>query len=202
MSDFTDNEDKILVQLVRDHELEAPQGTRIPWTSIAQKMQTNKHPEQLRLRFRCLRRRFGESAVNFPRRYFLRTEALPTKQKEVEEELCVWRQRLQDGYADIRRDQNAHDKLVLGHGHMYGELIPSRLVQIFEIFRSNCNFNSSSVFVDFGCGLGKVVFIVNKCIFLFFFLFKFIYLFRLSIWHTRAGSKKVLELKKSLSISM
>lgn len=167
MSDFTDNEDKMLVQLVRDHELEAPKGARIPWKAIAQKMQTKKSPEQLRLRVRCLKRRFGESAANFPRRYFLRNhekkpttnkKALHIKQKEVEEELCVWRQRLQDGYADIRRDQNAHDKLVLGHGHMYGELIPSRLIQIFEIFRKNCNFNSSSVFVDFGCGLGKVGF--------------------------------------------
>jgi hypothetical protein len=169
MSDFTDNEDKQLVQLVRDHELQAPKGTRIPWTAIGQKMQTKKHPEQLRLRFRCLRRRFGESAVNFPRRYFLRIQKIPI-QKEVEEDICVWRQRLQDGYADIRRDQNAYDKLVLGHGHMYGELIPSRLIQIFEIFRNDCHFNSSSVFVDFGCGLGKVAFLLNKCICIYIFL--------------------------------
>ena len=172
MSDFTDDEDKMLVQLVRDYQLEVPKGARIPWSAIAQKMQTKKHPEQLRLHFRCLKRRFGESAANFPRRYFQNnTEqkpttskiALPIKQKEVEEELCVWKQRLQDGYSDIRRDQNAHDKLVLGHGHMYGELIPSRLIQIFEIFKQKCNFNSSSVFVDFGCGLGKV------CLSIYFF---------------------------------
>jgi hypothetical protein len=45
MSDFSDNEDKMLVQLVRLHEVEAPRGARIPWTSIAKKMLSKKHPE-------------------------------------------------------------------------------------------------------------------------------------------------------------
>jgi hypothetical protein len=112
-----------------------------------------------------LKRRFGESAANFPRRYFLRrTEkkaALP-QTKNVEVELRKWRQQLQDAYASIRMDQKQNDILVLGHGHMYGELIPSRLIKIFEIFKTKCGFNSNSVFVDLGCGLGKVVYMAYK----------------------------------------
>jgi hypothetical protein len=130
-------------------------------------MQTKKHPEKLRLRFRCLQRRFGKSASKFPRRYFLRiiekkATFLQGQRVEEEEDPCVWKRRILDGYSAIQSDQNTNDKLVLGHGHMYGELIPSRLIQIFEIFKRNCSFNSNSVFVDLGCGLGKVVYMAYK----------------------------------------
>ena len=158
----------MLVQIVRDYEAVAEKQQRIPWTDIAKAMKTKKHPEQLRMRMRCLKRRFGESAANFPRRFFMKTveEKATTskraKKKNVEEELSVWRQSLQVAYAEIRRDQKENDKLVLGHAHMYGELIPSRLIKIFEIFKKNCDFNSNSVFVDFGCGLGKVVYMAYK----------------------------------------
>ena len=166
MSDFTDNEDKMLVQLVSNHECTAAKGTKISWKAIAKKMKSKKHPEQVRLRFRCLKRRFGESAAGFPRRYFLRIvvkkATLPQTKSVEEEDPCVWRQRLQDGYCAIRRDQNANDMLVLGHRHMYGELIPSCLIKIFDIFKTNCGFNSRSVFVDFGCGLGKVVYMAYR----------------------------------------
>ena len=170
MSDFTDNEDKMLVQLVREHERTTSKGTKIPWTAFSKKMKSKKRPEQLRMRIGCLKRRFGENVGNFPQWYFLqlannkstkRQKALREK-KCAEEELCVWRKRLQDAYAAIRKDQWANDILVLGHGHMYGELIPSRLIKIFEIFKRNCDFNCNSVFVDLGCGLGKVVYMAYK----------------------------------------
>jgi hypothetical protein len=45
---------------------------------------------------------------------------------------------------------------------MYGELIPSRLIKIFEIFKTKCGFNSNNVFVDLGRGLGKVVYTAYK----------------------------------------
>ena len=41
---------------------------------------------------------------------------------------------------------------------MYGELIPSCLIKIFDSFKMKCNFTSDSVFVDLGCGHGKVVY--------------------------------------------
>ena len=141
-------------------------GNENPMESNCKKMKSKKHPEQVRLRFRCLKRRFGESAAGFPRRYFLRIvvkkATLPQTKSVEEEDPCVWRQRLQDGNCAIRRDQNANDMLVLGHRHMYGELIPSCLIKIFEIFKTNCGFNSRSVFVDFGCGLGKVVYMAYR----------------------------------------
>ena len=74
----------------------------------------------------------------------------------------VWKQRLQDAYLAIRLDQKANDELVLGHRHMYGELVPSSLIRIFDCFKKKCNFNSASVFVDLGCGHGKVVYMAYK----------------------------------------
>ena len=82
--------------------------------------------------------------------------------KEKNEEFGKWKRLLQDAYAEIRADQRMYDILVLGHAHMYAELIPSRLVRMFEIFKRDCNFNSNSVFVDLGCGVGKVVYMAFK----------------------------------------
>ena len=67
MSDFSDKEDRMLVQLVYQHI-----GKRISWTNIAKKMKSKKRPEQLRLRVTCLKKRLGNGLSNFPRWYFLK----------------------------------------------------------------------------------------------------------------------------------
>ena len=71
MSNFTDNEDRVLVQLARDYEVSPTWTKRTPWKDIASKMGTAKRPEQLRLRIRCLKRRYGDTLSNFPSWYFV-----------------------------------------------------------------------------------------------------------------------------------
>jgi hypothetical protein len=63
MSDFSDREDRMLIQ----HAV-----LEISWREIATKMKTRKTPEQLRLRVACLKKRFGNVLSNFPRWYFLK----------------------------------------------------------------------------------------------------------------------------------
>jgi hypothetical protein len=75
MSDFSDKEDRILIQLTHRHDV--AKGKKIPWREIAMKMKTKKTPEQLRLRVVCLKKRFGNILANFPRWYFLK----PAKRK-------------------------------------------------------------------------------------------------------------------------
>lgn len=68
-----------------------------------------------------------------------------------------------DAYSAVRKTQKIADKLVLGHQHMYAELTQASLIQLFQILKSDCNLNSESVFVDVGCGLGKVVYLASVC---------------------------------------
>jgi hypothetical protein len=68
MSNFSDKEDRILIQLVHRHDIS--KGKRTSWINIAAKMKTKKTPQQLRLRVVCLKKRFGEIIANFPRWYF------------------------------------------------------------------------------------------------------------------------------------
>ena len=58
-------------------------------------------------------------------------------------------------YSAVRKTQKIADQLVLGHEHMYAELTQASQIQLLQIFKSDCNLNSDSVFVDLGCGLGK-----------------------------------------------
>jgi len=83
-------------------------------------------------------------------------------QTEDNNEFFIWKQGLRDAYSDIRSDQKANDELVLGHRSMYGELVPSCLIRIFDCFKRKCNLNSDSVFVDLGCGHGKVVYMAYR----------------------------------------
>jgi SAM-dependent methyltransferase len=46
---------------------------------------------------------------------------------------------------------------------MYAELSRASLIQVFEILKWNCDLSSDSVFVDLGCGLGKVVYLASLC---------------------------------------
>jgi SAM-dependent methyltransferase len=46
---------------------------------------------------------------------------------------------------------------------MYAELTQASLIQLFQILKSDCDLNSDSVFVDLGCGLGKVVYLASQC---------------------------------------
>ena len=57
MSIFSDKEDKMLIQLVQREE--ARNKSRISWIQIAEKMKSKKRPEQLRLRVKKLKQRFG-----------------------------------------------------------------------------------------------------------------------------------------------
>jgi hypothetical protein len=74
MSNFTDNEDRMLIQLV--HQQNVVKGKRISWIDIATQMKTDKTREQLRLRVVCLKKRFGNIIANFPRWYFFETAKL------------------------------------------------------------------------------------------------------------------------------
>lgn len=76
MSDFSDAEDRMLIQLLYQHN--ARKGKRTSWVDIAAKMKTKKTPTQLRLRVVCLKKRFGNIVANFPRWYF-ETAKLPSK---------------------------------------------------------------------------------------------------------------------------
>lgn len=68
MSDFSDKEDRMLIQLVHQHN--AAKGKKTSWIDIAAKMKTKKTPDQLRLRVACLKKRFGNILTNFPSWYF------------------------------------------------------------------------------------------------------------------------------------
>ena len=68
-----------------------------------------------------------------------------------------------EAYSAIRKTQKIADKLVLGHQHMYAELTQASLVQLLQILKWNCDLNSDSVFVDLGCGHGKVVYLASVC---------------------------------------
>lgn len=68
MSDFSDKEDRMLIQLL--HQQNYATGKRTSWIHIAAKMRTKKTPDQLRLRVVCLKKRFGNILAKFPRWYF------------------------------------------------------------------------------------------------------------------------------------
>ena len=81
MADFSDKEDRMLIQLVHNHGV--VKGKRISWSKIAAQMKTKKTNEQLRLRVVCLKKRFGNILANFPRRYFFTGESKCRIQSEV-----------------------------------------------------------------------------------------------------------------------
>jgi hypothetical protein len=70
MADFSDNEDRLLVQLAQKQE--AKGKSRMSWALIAKQMaSTRKTPEQLRMRLVNLKKRFGNEVARFPRWYFV-----------------------------------------------------------------------------------------------------------------------------------
>jgi hypothetical protein len=71
MADFSDKEDRLLVQLVLQQETRS--ATRsISWTLIAKKMRSRKKSaNQLRMRIVNLKKRFGSDLSRFPRWYFM-----------------------------------------------------------------------------------------------------------------------------------
>jgi hypothetical protein len=78
MSDFSDKEDRLLVQLMLKYT-RAASTQRIPWTSITKQMKWRKKtPKQVRNRFVTLRRRFGDDLTQFPRWFF----ASPAKTRQ------------------------------------------------------------------------------------------------------------------------
>ena len=83
--------------------------------------------------------------------------------KTPEEETEDWRRRLEKAYSAIRRTQTTAERLVLGHQHMYGELRRAPQIRLLQIFKRDCGLNSESVFVDLGCGLGKMVYLASVC---------------------------------------
>ena len=67
MSNFSDKEDKILIQFVLREE--ANGKSRISWSHIAKRMRTKKRPEQLRLRVNKLKQRFDTDFGKCPAWY-------------------------------------------------------------------------------------------------------------------------------------
>ena len=65
MSNFSDKEDKMLIQLM----LQTNDKSRISWSRIANRMRTKKLPEQLRLRVNKLKQRFGTDFAKCPAWY-------------------------------------------------------------------------------------------------------------------------------------
>ena len=102
MPNFTDDEDRMLVQLVRNYEAAPLCVSRIPWKDIASKMKSKKHPEQLRHRIRCLKRRFGDIISNFPSWYFISpsSRGRPLKPRSQKERVCLVRRTKQQPVAN------------------------------------------------------------------------------------------------------
>ena len=68
MADFSDLEDKRLVQIALKHEIK---GVRICWAEVAHQFRRwRANSEKLRLRLKQLKTRHGAKISNFPRRYF------------------------------------------------------------------------------------------------------------------------------------
>lgn len=68
MSDFTDNEDRQLVQLARDFLRHSQQ---IPWEQLVRQMKgSKKTKEALRQRLKTLKRKHGLNLENFPAWFF------------------------------------------------------------------------------------------------------------------------------------
>jgi hypothetical protein len=67
MSDFTDAEDRQLVQLAREF---SRNGRHIVWKQLTEQMRgTTKPQEALRQRLKTLKRTHGRQLKNFPRRF-------------------------------------------------------------------------------------------------------------------------------------
>ena len=68
MSDFSDIEDKRLVQLAHAFEV---RGSRIKWDEVARKMKGSKHSNtKLAMRLKTLKNRHGPTISAFPQWYF------------------------------------------------------------------------------------------------------------------------------------
>ena len=68
MSDFSDEHDKKLVQLVSKYE---SAGKRISWSEIAHTMRrSGKNAVQLRMRLKTLKNRLGKTVLSFPKWFF------------------------------------------------------------------------------------------------------------------------------------
>jgi Histone methylation protein DOT1 len=71
MADFSDAEDKHLVQIALKHEIA---GTQISWVEAAKEFKKWKHnKEKLRLRLKALKTRFGPDICDFPQRLIIVT---------------------------------------------------------------------------------------------------------------------------------
>ena len=81
MSDFSDKEDKILIQFVLREE--ANGKSRISWSHIAKRMRTKKRPEQLRLRVYKLKQRFGKYPAWYSNEDIVRNKAQTESKKKV-----------------------------------------------------------------------------------------------------------------------
>ena len=77
MSDFSDKEDCLLVHIMLKYtSMKVP---RVPWKTIAKEIGFhNKSPEQIRLRFVQLKRRFGNDVTRFPRWFFVKRTSTHT----------------------------------------------------------------------------------------------------------------------------
>jgi hypothetical protein len=64
---FTDNEDKLLVQIALQFERE---GLRITWAYVARRMKTKRSANELRLRLTSLKSTYGKTISTFPRCFF------------------------------------------------------------------------------------------------------------------------------------
>ena len=80
MSNFSDKEDRALVQFALKQEV-ACKG-RMSWELIAKQMRTKKSPEQLRCRMTKLKVRFGSRIAEFPRWYFVKVPGHKKQQRE------------------------------------------------------------------------------------------------------------------------
>lgn len=79
MANFSDMEDKHLVQLARKHE---DDGSRVAWTDIAQKMKySRKSPQKLQMRLKTLKGTYGKRLGDFPQ-WFFATVTMPRLQKK------------------------------------------------------------------------------------------------------------------------
>lgn len=134
MSNFSDKEDKKLVQLVKA-SIDA--GKKIPdWDRISRALRS-KTRYQLRSRLKTLKKRFGNDVLQFPCYFFYPLTTISSARRDV---FCDIPKEL------VRQPSGQRDWNM-------GEILPAGVARMIRAVK----FVEDDVFVDFGSGVGNVV---------------------------------------------
>ncbi|OWY97587.1 hypothetical protein PHMEG_00031848 [Phytophthora megakarya] len=163
MADFSEEEDRRLVQLVRPF---AKAGSRVNWAVVAKKMKPWS-PSKLRHRLKTLKRKYGNNVLAFPRRLSLSDASqceshnqsillLKFQVVDLRPRTCHCsfdsREIIPSNGCPIspgKQTRRARDQFHLNVGEITMEAI-SKLIEV-------ANFEDNDVFLDVGSGIGNVL---------------------------------------------